>query len=304
MISPEATELIASFRSDIKDSGLFTRPFSEQRTNWDAFGESIPEYSNEVVIESVDCDGVPSEWVGAPGASENKILLHFHGGGYVIGHPKGYRNYNSRMSEVTSARVLAVDYRLSPEHPFPAAVDDTLAAYKWVLAQGYDPAQIGFMGESAGGGLVFATLLAACDDATPLPGAAIAISPWIDLANTGDAHTFNAEADPMIAPTVLDTFTAAYLNDTDPKTPLASPLYGELRGLPPIYLLAGSTEVLLDDARSMFMKLSRVGVDTTMEVAPEMPHIWPIFAYEIPEGRGAIARIAAFFSAKLDWAGP
>ena len=203
------------------------------------------------------------------------------------------------MSEITGARVLAVDYRLAPEHPFPAAVDDTLAAYKRVLVQGYDPAQIGFMGESAGGGLVFATLLAARDDATPLPGAAITISPWIDLANTSDAHTFNAEADPMIAPTVLDTYTGAYLNDTDPKTPLASPLYGELRGLPPIYLLAGSTEVLLDDARLMFMKLSRAGVDTTMEVAPEMPHIWPIFAYQLPEGRSAIARIAAFFDAKL-----
>ena len=299
MISQEATELIASFRSDIKDSGLFTRSFSEQRTNWDAFGESIPGYSNEIVIESVDCDSVPSEWVRAPGANENKILLHFHGGGYVIGHPNGYRNYNSRVSEATGARVLAVDYRLAPEHPFPAAVDDTLAAYKWVLAQGYDPAQIGFMGESAGGGLVFATLLMARDDGTPLPGAAVTISPWIDLANTGDAHTFNAENDPMIAPTVLDTFAAAYLKETGPKTPLASPLYSELRDLPPIYLLAGSTEVLLDDARSMFMKLSRAGVDTTMEVAPNMPHIWPIFAYQLPEGRSAIARIAAFINAKL-----
>ena len=299
MISPEAVEFNASFRKDIKESGLFTRPVDEQRTNWDEFGKSIPEYSPDVAIDAVDCNGVPSEWVVAPGADDNKVLLHFHGGGYVIGHPDGYRNFNSRMSEAAGARVLAVDYRLAPEHPFPAALDDTLNAYKWVLAQGYQADQVGFMGESAGGGLVFATLLAARDDDVPLPAAAIATSPWVDLANTFDSHAFNAEADPMIAPTVLDTFAARYLNDTDPKNPLASPVYGEPSGLPPVYILVGSTEVLLDDARTLFMNASRAGVDTTIEVAPEMPHIWPIFAYQLPEGRSAIAKLSAFFGAHM-----
>jgi len=299
MISPEAVELNASFRTDIKESGLFAVSFDEQRINWDKFGESIPEYSNDVAIEPVDCDGVACEWVVAPGANDNKILLHFHGGGYVIGHPNGYRNYNSRMSETAGARVLAVDYRLAPEHPFPAAIEDTLGAYKWVLAQGYAPAQVGFMGESAGGGLVFATLLAARDEGVPLPAAAVAISPWVDLMNTRDSHAFNADADPMIAPSVLDPYATAYLNGADPKDPLASPVCAELNGLPPIYILVGSTEVLLDDARAVFMNASRAGVNTTIEVAPEMPHIWPIFAYQLPEGRGAVARMSAFFESHL-----
>lgn len=299
MISPEAAELNASFRSDIKESGMFTVPFDEQRRNWDEFGKSIPEYSPDVSIEQVDCDGIPCEWVVAPDVDENKILLHFHGGGYVIGHPSGYRNYNSRISEAVGARVLAVDYRLAPEHPFPAAFEDTLRAYKWVLAQGCEPAQIGFTGESAGGGLVLATLLAARDEGVPLPAAAVAISPWVDLTNTGDSHVFNADADPMLEPMVLDPYTAAYLNGADPKNPLASAVCAELSGLPPIYILVGSTEVLLDDARALFMNASRAGVNTTIEVAPEMPHIWPIFAYQLPEGRSAITRMSAFFGAHI-----
>lgn len=299
MISPEAAELNASFRVDIKDSGMFTLPFADQRSNWDAFGDSIPEYSAAVSIETVDCDGVRCEWVVAPGASENKLLFHFHGGGYVIGHPNGYRNYNSRMSESLGARVLAVDYRLAPEHPFPAAVDDCLCAYKWSLAQGYQPADIAFTGESAGGGLVFATLLAARNENIPLPAAAVAISPWVDLTNGGDSHNFNEQADPMLGPNVLDMFANAYLNGVNLQNPLASPIHGDLSGLPPIYILVGSTEVLLDDARTLFMRASRAGVNTTIEVAPEMPHIWPIFAYQIPEGRDAIKRMSAFFSSHL-----
>ena len=295
MISSEALELNASFRRDIKDSGIFTLPFEEQRSNWDAFGASIPEYSPDVSIEPVECDGVPCEWVVAPGADDNRVLLHFHGGGYVIGHPYGYRNYNSRMSEALAARVLAVDYRLAPEHPFPAAPEDTLCAYKWVLGQGYKPENIGFTGESAGGGLVFATLLSARDEGVQLPAAAVAISPWVDLTNAGQSHAFNDEPDHMIGPTVLDTFATNYLNGADHKAPLASPAHGNLNGLPPIYILVGSTEVLLDDARNLFMAASRAGVNTTIEVAPDMPHIWPIFAYQLPEGRSAIARMAAFF---------
>lgn len=299
MISKEATELNQAFRQDMKDSGVFTQPTEEVRANWDAFGDSIPEYSPDVIIEPVDAGGVEAEWVAAPGAGDKRILLHFHGGGYAIGRPKSYRNYNARMSEATGARILAVDYRLAPENPFPAAVDDTLCAYRWALSQGHDPNNIGFMGESAGGGLVFATLLAARDQGLPLPGAAVAISPWIDLANTGQSHISNCEADPLIGPGALDNWATLYLNGADPKTPLASPLYGDQTGLPPIYILVGGTEVLLDDSREMLKKLSTAGVNVTVEVAPEMPHIWPIFAYQLPEGRSAIQHMGAFFDQYL-----
>jgi len=300
MVSPEAIELNKSFRADIKDSGMFTLPFDEQRSNWDAFGDTIPEYSADVSIEPDSCNDVPCEWVIAPGAHEDKILLHLHGGGYVIGHPNGYRNYNSRVSEAIGAPVLAVDYSLAPEFPFPTAIEDCLNVYKWVLEHGYEPENVAFTGESAGGGLVFATLLAARDEKIPLPAAAVAISPWIDLTNSGASHQFNEQFDPMIGPAVLDMFAAAYINGDDLRNPLASPIFSELAGLPPIYLLVGSTEVLLDDARTLFMKLSRAGVDTTIEVAPNMPHIWPIFAYQIPEGRTAIARMSNFFKTHLN----
>ncbi len=299
MISAEATELNKTFRRDLRDSGIFDQSLEEVRASWNEFGDSIPEYASDVMIEQVDADGVSAEWVVFPGAEDGKVILHFHGGAYAFGRPKTYRNFNSRLSEAAKTRILAVDYRLAPEHPFPSAIEDTLGAYKWVLSQGVEPANVGFVGESAGGGLVFATLLAARDQGVTLPGAAVAVSSWLDMEGSGPSYEFNREADPMIGPGALDKTAEQYLNGADPKSPLASPVHADVEGLPPLYLLVGSTEVLLDDSREMFSKLSSAGVNVTLEVAPEMPHIWPIFAYQIPEGRLAIRRMAQFFDEYL-----
>ncbi len=299
MVSPEARALNESFRKDLRDSGLFRQDAEAVRAAWDEFGATIPEYSSDVRIESVQAGSVPCEWVTLPGTREDRVVLHFHGGGYAIGHPATYRNYNSRVSEAADARVLAVDYRLAPEHPHPAAVEDTLAAYRWVLDQGVAPESVGFHGESAGGGLVLGTLLAAKERSIPLPAAAIAVSPWVDLTLSGESQRRNREVDPMIGPGVLDPWAEGYLDGQDPKTPLASPLFGDLAGLPPIYILVGSTEILLDDARELFMRLGEFGVDTTIEVASEMPHIWPVFAYQLPEGRSAIRKMGRFLRDQL-----
>ncbi len=161
MPSPQAQNLIDGFRKDLKESGVFAQGLEKTRQSWDDFGDSIPPYSAEVAIDEVAEGVVRGEWVSLPGSEERRVVLHFHGGGYAIGRPKTYRNFNARVAEGAGARVFSVDYRLAPEHRYPAARDDCLAAYEWVLAQGHDPSGVAFVGESAGGGLVLATLLAA-----------------------------------------------------------------------------------------------------------------------------------------------
>lgn len=295
MPSAQARTLIDTFRKELKESGVFTGNLDEARKVWDAYSESVPAYSDRVVIDRLDEGRVRGEWITHPDSDPAHLVLHFHGGGYVIGHPKTYRNFNGRVAEGARARVFSVDYRLAPEHPFPAARDDCLAAYEWALSLGYSPSQVAFVGESAGGGLVLATLLAAKAKGLALPASAVAISPWADLTNSGESHRFNREPDAMIPPGLLDAWAKDYLAGSDAADPGASPLFGDLAGLPPIHLAVGSTETLLDDARRLFMKLSSAGVETHIEVCPEMPHNYPLFAYAIPEGEAAVKKIGAFF---------
>ena len=299
MPSPAARALIDSFRKDLKESGIFTGSLEVARDVWDDYAETVPAYSPGVTLDEVAEGAVRGEWVDHPAASRHRVVLHFHGGGYVIGRPKTYRNFNARVSEGADARVFSVDYRLAPEDRFPAARDDCLAAYRWVLEQGRSAAEVAFVGESAGGGLVMATLLAARDAGLPLPACAVAISPWVDLTNSGESHGTNREPDAMIPPGLLGAWAKEYLGGADPKNPGASPLFGDPTGLPPIYLLVGSTEVLLDDARRLFTKLSSAGIETSIDVGPEMPHNWPLFAYAIPEGEASVRKIGAFFRQHL-----
>jgi len=296
MISSEATELNHYVRTEMKDPGVFKAPINDVRVTWDEFGETIPEYTSNTTFETVDAGGVGAEWITAPSVTGDRIIMQFHGGGFVIGHPPSYRNFNARVSEAVNGKVLSPDYRLAPESPFPAAVDDTLTAYNWALSEGHKPENIGFIGESAGGNLVLATLLAARDAGLPLPAAAVAISPWFDLTLENASHNSNEVPDPMIGPGQLPSWAAEYLQGADATSPLASPIFADVSGLPPLYLMAGSTEVLLDDTLRMFEKLGAAGNDVRADIAPEMLHIWPIFAYQIPEGRLAISRIAAFYN--------
>lgn len=295
MPSPQAQTLIETFRKELKESGIFTRSLDEARRVWDDFSESVPVYSPEVRIDDVAEGGIRGEWVSHPASDERRTVLHFHGGGYVIGRPKTYRNFNARIAEGAGARVFSVDYRLAPEHRYPAARDDCLAVYEWVLGRGQQPSEVAFVGESAGGGLVLATLLAAKERGLPLPASAVAISPWADLTNSGESHHFNSDLDPMIEAGILEAWAKEYLAGASPQQPGASPLFGDFAGLPPIYLLVGSTERLLDDTRRLFDRLSRAGVETSVDVGAGMPHNWPLFAYAIPEGEASVRKIGAFF---------
>jgi len=295
MPSSEALSLIETFRTELRESGVFTGDLSQARKVWDGYSEIVPAYSSGDEIREVEDGSIRGEWVTHPASREERIVLHFHGGGYVIGHPRTYRNFNARIAEGARARVFSVDYRLAPEHPFPAARDDCLAAYRWALDRAVPAGQIAFVGESAGGGLVLATLLAAKDAGLPLPNSAVAISPWVDLTNSGDSHKLNRDIDAMIAPGLLDAWAKEYMGGADLKDPGCSPLFGDVSGLPPTYLLVGGAETLLDDARRLFMKLSSAGVETSIDVATGMPHNWPLFAYAIPEGEASMARVGAFF---------
>ncbi len=294
MPSPEAVAMIESFRKDLRESGIFSRSLEEARRVWDDFSVSVPAYHPEVRIEAVESDGVRGEWVLHPDAAGEQIALHFHGGGFVIGRPPTYRNFNARIAEAGDARVFSVDYRLAPEHRFPTARDDCLAAYRWLLDGGTDAGDIAFLGESAGGGLVMSTLLAAKEAGLPLPASAVAISPWVDLTNSGASQRTRAAEDAMIEDGILEAWSKEYLGGADAGDPAASPLFGDLGGLPPLYLLVGSAERLLDDTRRLFDRLSDADVDTRVEVAAGMPHNWPLFAHTIPEGVAAVTRIGEF----------
>jgi monoterpene epsilon-lactone hydrolase len=205
----------------------------------------------------------------------------------------------TRLSIASSMRVLGLNYRLAPAHPFPAAVEDASAAYRWLLKSGVDPGRIALAGDSAGAGLALATTLTLREDELPLPGAVVCLSPWVDLALTGDSMDTKAAADPIVSREMLYGWGKLYLGDHDPRTPLASPLYAELQGLPPLLIQVGSTEVLLDDSRRLADRASAAGVDVALEIWPEMIHGWQNFGAILPEAREAIDHIGRFVRSHL-----
>ena len=238
---------------------------------------------------------MPAEWVAARGGPAGRVLMYLHGGGYQLGSPATLRHLIGLLSAGASARVLSVAYRLAPEHPFPAAVEDALAAYRWLLAgQGRNPRRIAIAGDSSGGGLALGTLVALRDAGEALPVAAAVISPWTDLALTGESLRTRAEAEVMVKPAGMAETVALYLNGADPRHPYASPLYADLRGLPPILIHVGDAEVILDDSTRFADRAKAAGVDVTLEVWDEMPHVWHAFAGLLPEADQAVAGLGAW----------
>ena len=252
----------------------------------------------DIKCDPVDAGGVPGEWIVAPNAAPDRAILYLHGGGYVMGSVNTHRAMIARISRAAQARVLAINYRLAPEHPFPAAVDDATAAYRWLVKEGYQPSKLVIAGDSAGGGLTFAALVALRDARTPLPAAAVPISPWNDLAGTGASIKSRAGVDPMVGRQGLAPMARQYAGSADLKTPLLSPLYADLQGLPPLLIHVGDAEVLLDDSTRIAERAKAAGVDVTLEVWPEMIHVWHVFAKLLPEGQQAIDRIGEFVLAQ------
>jgi epsilon-lactone hydrolase len=254
----------------------------------------VPKPPADVRTLAVDADGVRADRISTQLSEWSGHVLFLHGGGFIIGSPALYRHFTWRIASAARACVLSIDYRLAPEHPFPAALDDAVTAYRWLVADGADPRRIAVMGDSAGGGLALSLLLRLRDEGIALPAAAVALSPWTDLALTGASLRLNAAADPLVSPEQARRFVDYYLAGTDPRTPYASPLYGELAGLPPTMIQVGSDEVLRDDSVRMADRMRSAGCHVELEIWPRMPHVWQLFTPVLPEARRAIERIGAF----------
>ncbi len=249
-------------------------------------------------VEKVDAGGVPSEWVSAPGADAARAVLYLHGGGYAIGSLNTHRRLAYDISAASSARVLVIDYRLAPEHPFPAAVEDAAKAWRWLLAQGIAPSKLAIAGDSAGGGLTIATLVNLRDQKLALPACAVAISPWVDMEAVGTSMTARAKQDPMVQKPGLQWMAGLYLAGKDPKSPLAAPLHADLKGLPPVLVQVGSAETLLDDATRIAERLHKSGVEVKLAIWPNQLHVFPFFAPILSEGRDGCVEIGNFIRAK------
>ncbi|MBI5265182.1 MAG: alpha/beta hydrolase [Bradyrhizobium sp.] len=232
--------------------------------------------------------------VTTPESRNDRHVLYLHGGAYVSGSPRHYRHFTWRLADAFKAHIWLLGYRLAPEHPYPAALDDAEAVYDWLIGTTPEDRQLLMMGDSAGGGLTLGLLLKLRDDNKPLPKAAMALSPWTDLALTGASLRSNASTDPMLNADDLPELAQYYLAGADPRTPYASPLYGDTSGLPPVLIHVGGDEILLDDAVRMAQKLRRHNSQSKVEVWPRMPHVWHLFAPVLPEARQAIAAIAEF----------
>lgn len=240
--------------------------------------------------------GVPVEWSRCAAAAPYR-LLYLHGGAYVQGAPAVYRDLTARLAQACAAEVCAPDYRLAPEHPFPAALDDALAVYRALLDQGVAAGQIAIIGDSAGGGLTLATALAIRDAGLPLPAALVCYSPWVDLRLDAPSVQARAGAEVLLGADMLRAAAAQYLDGRDPLTPLASPLFAELPGLPPLLIQVGTDEILYDDAQRLFERASAAGVHAELQIGPRLWHVWQAFAGKMPEADRAVADTAAFLRA-------
>ena len=266
---------------------------AERRKRLDALGSQygLPA---DIAAEPVTANGVRAEWTIAPGADASRVLLYLHGGGYVSGSLASHRHMVAEAGRQAGMRTLALDYRLAPEDPFPAAVEDAVAGYRFLLDQGVAPARIAVGGDSAGGGLTVALLVSLRDEGLPLPACAWVVSPWVDLEGLGESMTALAAADPMVQKPYLDEIARAYLNGADPRTPLAAPLHADLRGLPPLLIQVGAAETLLDDSARLAQRAGAADVRVTLEVWPEMIHVWHLFHPQLAAGRKALASAGRF----------
>lgn len=288
--SPELDRVIDMIKTRAQATRKTT---DEDRASYETMLASMP-MADDIQTERVGAGGVPAEWIKAPGAQADRVMLYFHGGGYVVGSMRTHRTMLSHISRASGFSVLGLDYRLAPENPFPAPIEDALAAYRWLLNQGVEPSKIILGGDSAGGGLVVSALVAIRYAGEPMPAAGVCISPWVDMEATGDSFVSNANVDPSVSRERIRNIAAVYLAGKNPQAPLASPMHADLRELPPLLSMVGSIETLLDDARILTERAQAAGVEAMLEVWDDMPHVWTHFASILPEGQQAVDRIGKF----------
>ena len=269
----------------------------EQRAGMEALAGSfpLPEGAQQ---RAETIAGVPCEWQSVDGAKDDAVLLYFHGGGYVIGSVNTHRGLVTGFSGASGITGLSVDYRLAPENPFPAAVEDAVSVYHALLEQGRDPSKIAIGGDSAGGGLSLALLLAARERGLPQPACAALLSPWSDLRIVAKAYESRKDSDPMVRKDGISAMAAHYLGDTDPTNPLASPILADLSGLAPMMIHVGDREVLLDDSVDLAARAEEAGVEVSLKVWPDMIHVFQAFYPMVEEARQSIAEMGAFIAEK------
>jgi epsilon-lactone hydrolase len=299
MPSQAMQDLIDAFRNRQKASaGQAPPPLAELRATFAPAGRLHP-LPPDVRVSEVDAGGVPAYWLDAPGADTGRVLLFLHGGGYELGSLRSDGELAARLGRAGGMRVLFPEYRLAPEHPFPAAVDDALAVWHWLRTdQGVSAGSAALAGDSAGGGLAVALLAAARDAGETLPAAAVLMSPTVDLTSSGASMTERVSQDPFSTPALLRQLAAGYLAGADPRTPLASPLFAALGGLPPLLIQVGTADLLLSDSERLAAAAAKAGVDVTLEVGEGLPHVYPILL-GTPEAAEATERTGKFLRARV-----
>lgn len=266
-------------------------PIAEQRRKQESRAKYSP-LPPQLVCQPATLDGISAEWLSLPEA-DSGVMLYLHGGAYNLGSVHASRDLIARLVDATKHKALALDYRLAPENPYPAALEDALAAYRWLLAEGTAPSCILFAGDSAGGGLVVAALVALRDAGLPLPAGAICLSPWVDLTLSGESIRSKAASDPILDAASLGRYAAAYAAQTPLASPLISPLFADLQGLPPMLIQAGTEEILLDDATRLAERAGQAGVSVTLETWDGLFHVFPVMAF-LPETRQALQQVSTF----------
>lgn len=291
MPSPQYDNLVQMFKAQREAATSPSIP--ELRKGFEMLGQMMPPPA-DTDIEPVDCNGVPAERFVTPGSDPSRCVLYLHGGGYCIGSLATHRHVVAKIAAASGAPALNIDYRLAPEHPHPAAVDDALTAYRWLLDHGSEPESIAITGDSAGGGLTVALQIAIRDAGLGLPAASSPHSPYVDLETLGEVSDEALDMD-YLRPEQIALFQETYVPQGDRKAPLVSPVHADLSGLPPMLIQAGGSEILLDSARRLAARAKDCGVDVTLEIEPGLFHAWHLFAGVLPEADETIARVGSFF---------
>ena len=258
--------------------------------------KTLPETIESFVVE---IDGLEIERISSKSSTRTRALLYFHGGGYVLGASPGHRDLAAALAEMADLAVYLVDYRLAPEHPFPAAVDDALQAYQWLLEQGFEPSQIILGGDSAGGGLAVSTLLNLKNLGLAAPAAAMLLSPWLDLSLSGASVETNEHADVVLSKSVLVAWADHYLQGRDALAPLASPIYGDLVGLPPVLVHVGSTEILRSDSEDLVDRIIEHDGSAVLKVWDDLPHVFQVLSGRLPEAKASLKLLADYCAQQL-----
>lgn len=293
---------MASFRSRVfrfllsRTAYDWSKPLPELRQDLER-NTRLLRTAKHVKVSPVEVGDIHGEWIRPANARKNKAMLYLHGGGYIMGSCNTHRALVSRIAKAGRLNVLLIDYRLAPEHPFPAALEDSTAAYMWLQKEGFQSRDIVFAGDSAGGGLVMAALVSLRDNKQALPCAAVCLSPWTDLAGTGESVRTRAKLDPYLSPDIVNG--SAYAGNNDLCLPLISPHYADLAGLPPLLIHVGTDEILLNDSTRLAENAAKAGISATLKIWDNMWHVFHAWAPMMPEADRAIGEIGVFVNEAL-----